>query len=74
MKPSSGKSICSVGKRLMLDYDTAALYELETKRLNEQVKRNIERFPDDFMFRLTAKEWQNMRSQFATASQEMIDL
>ncbi len=47
----------------------AGLYEVETKRLNEQVKRNIERFPDDFMFRLTIKEWQTMRPQFATASE-----
>jgi len=62
------------GQKVMLDYDIAALYEVETKRLNEQVKRNAERFPDDFMFRLTAKEWQNMRSQYATASPEIIDL
>jgi len=50
------------------------IYEVETKRLNEQVKRNAERFPDDFIFRLTAKEWQNMRSQYATASPEITDL
>lgn len=62
------------GQKIMLDYDIAAIYDVETKRLNEQVKRNIERFPDDFMFRLTAKEWQNMRSQFATASSEVVDL
>ena len=62
------------GQKVMLDYDIAALYDVETKRLNEQVKRNAERFPDDFMFRLTAKEWQNMRSQYATASPEIIDL
>ena len=61
------------GQKVLLDYDIAALYEVETKRLNEQVKRNTERFPDDFMFRLTAKEWQNMRSQIATASPEVID-
>lgn len=57
------------GHKVMLDFDLSALYEVETKRLNEQVKRNIERFPDDFMFRLTTKEWQTMRSQFATASE-----
>ena len=62
------------GQKVMLDYDIAALYEVETKRLNEQVKRNAERFPNDFMFRLTAKEWQNMRSQYATASPEITDL
>ena len=62
------------GKKVMLDFDLAVLYDVETKRLNEQVKRNIERFPEDFMFRLTAKEWSSMRSQFATASHQSIDL
>lgn len=62
------------GQKVMLDFDIASLYEVETKRLNEQVKRNAGRFPDDFMFRLNAKEWQNMRSQFATASPGIIDL
>jgi len=57
------------GQKVMLDFDIAVLYEVETKRLNEQVKRNIDRFPDDFMFRLSSEEWQQMRSQFATASQ-----
>jgi hypothetical protein len=56
------------GQKVMLDYDLAELYEVETKRLNEAVKRNSERFPEKFMFRLTVKEWENMRSQFATAS------
>jgi hypothetical protein len=55
------------GQRVMLDFDLAALYQVETKRLNEQVKRNSERFPEEFMFRLTKKEWDTMRSQFATA-------
>jgi hypothetical protein len=54
----------------MLDYDLAQLYETETKRLNEAVKRNIGRFPSDFMFRLTVEEWEHMRSQIATASPE----
>jgi len=54
------------GKRVMLDSDLAYLYEVETKRLNEAVKRNLSRFPDDFMFQLTAEEWENQRSQFAT--------
>ena len=62
------------GKKVMLDFDLAVLYDVETKRLNEQVKRNIERFPEDFMFRLTSKEWSSMRSQFATASHQSIDL
>ena len=56
----------------MLDFDLAALYEVETKRLNQQVKRNIERFSEEFMFRLTVKEWQNMRSQIVTASSQDI--
>jgi len=58
------------GLRVMLDFDLAQLYETETKRLNEQVKRNIKRFPEDFMFRLTTTEWQSMRSQLVTASSE----
>lgn len=59
-------------QKVMLDFDLAALYEVKTRRLNEQVKRNIERFPEDFMFRLTSKEWKNMMSQFATSSQQDI--
>ena len=51
----------------MLDFDLAALYEVETKVLNQAVKRNIKRFPADFMFRLTTDEWNIMRSQFVTA-------
>jgi len=62
------------GQKVMLDFDLAVLYEVETKRLNEQVKRNIDRFPEDFMFRLSAKEWQTMRSQFATSSNQKIDI
>ncbi|MGH2566444.1 MAG: ORF6N domain-containing protein, partial [Ginsengibacter sp.] len=61
-------------QKVMLDFNLAALYEVETKRLNEQVKRNLERFPEDFMFRLTKKEWPTMRSQFATSSEQTIDL
>ncbi|HEY8689278.1 MAG TPA: ORF6N domain-containing protein [Chitinophagaceae bacterium] len=57
-------------QKVMLDFDLAILYEVETRRLNEQVKRNIDRFPIDFMFRLTSKEWKNMMSQFATSSSE----
>ncbi|MBK8369406.1 MAG: ORF6N domain-containing protein [Bacteroidetes bacterium] len=56
------------GQKVMLDFDLAELYEVETKRLNEAVKRNTERFPERFMFRLTVIEWENMRSQIATAS------
>lgn len=56
------------GKKIMLDEDLAKLYCVETKRLNEQVKRNIERFPKDFMFQLTPKEFGNLKSQIATSS------
>lgn len=56
------------GKRVMLDFDLARLYQVETKALNQAVKRNIERFPLDFMFRLTADEVWDMRSQIVTAS------
>lgn len=54
-------------QKVMLDFDLANLYEVETKRINEQVKRNIERFPSDFMFRLTTKEWNFIRSQNVTS-------
>ena len=50
----------------MLDFDLAALYEVATKVLNQAIKRNIKRFPKDFMFRLTAEEWQEMWSQIVT--------
>ncbi len=56
------------GQSVMLDFDLAALYEVETKRLKEAVRRNIERFPNDFMFELTRKETKNLRSQFASSS------
>ncbi|MBI5857116.1 MAG: ORF6N domain-containing protein [Sphingobacteriales bacterium] len=56
-------------QKVMLDYDVAFLYGVTTKRMNEQVKRNIEKFSQEFMFRLTKKEWFSMRSQIATASQ-----
>ena len=55
-------------KKVMLDSDLAELYQVETKRLNEQIKRNISRFPEDFMFQLTKEEWTNLKSQFATSS------
>lgn len=56
------------GQKIIFDFDLAKLYQVETKRLNEQVKRNKERFPADFMFRLNKKEWDYIRSQIATAS------
>jgi len=55
-------------KRVMLDSDLSGLYDVETKRINEQVRRNLKRFPDDFMFQLTTEEWENLRPQIATSS------
>ena len=55
-------------KKVMLDVDLARLYGVTTKRLIEQVRRNIKRFPDDFMYQLTRQEVANLRSQFATSS------
>ena len=56
------------GQRVMLDFDLAELYCVETRSLNQAVKRNSERFPDDFMFRLTAVEWGTISSQFVMTS------
>ncbi|KAA6307328.1 hypothetical protein EZS27_041004, partial [termite gut metagenome] len=55
------------GQKVMLDFDLAEMYQVETKRLKEQVRRNIERFPSDFMFQLTEEEFKSLRSQFATS-------
>jgi hypothetical protein len=54
--------------KVMLDSDLSELYGVETRRLNEQVKRNIDRFPEDFMFQLTDIEFENLKSQIATSS------
>ncbi len=56
------------GRRVMLDADLAALYGVSTKRLNEQVKRNRQRFPEDFIFQLTAQEAEALKSQIATSN------
>jgi phage regulator Rha-like protein len=58
------------GQKVMLDSDLAALYEVETSNLNKAVKRNIERFPDDFMFQLTKAEWENLTFQNGISSQQ----
>lgn len=55
-------------EKVMLDSDLAELYGVETKRLNEQVKRNMNRFPEDFMFQLSKVEFENLKSQIATSS------
>jgi hypothetical protein len=56
------------GRKVMLDFELAYMYGVETKRLNEQVRRNIDRFPEDFMFQLTEEEYENLMSHFATSS------
>ena len=58
------------GQKVMIDRDLAELYGVETKYLKRQVKRNILRFPDDFMFELTKKEFQKWRSQFVTSKED----
>jgi len=62
------------GQQVMVDRDLAELYEVPTKRLNEQVRRNIERFPEDFMFQLTKREFDILRSQFATANPNLVKI
>jgi hypothetical protein len=62
------------GHKVMLDFDLAELYEVPTKALNQAVKRNSQRFPSDFMFRLTVDEWDLVRSQFETASGNRIGM
>ena len=58
-------------QKVMLDRDLAELYGVEVKRLNESIKRNSERFPSDFMFQLTQEEWDILRSQIATANENI---
>lgn len=66
--PSADSLILRIrGHAVILDADLATLYGTTTKRLNEQVKRNSERFPDEFVFQVTEKEWHSLRSQFATS-------
>lgn len=60
-------------QRVIMDADLADLYGVETKRLNEQVKRNADRFPVDFVFQLTSEEWENLKSQIATSSVEVVE-
>lgn len=55
-------------QKVMLDRDLAALHNVENRRLNERVKRNLNRFPEDFMFQLTMSEFENLKSQIATSS------
>ena len=69
------RKIYSIRKnKVMLDSDLAELYGIPTKRINEQVKRNIERFPDDFMFQLTQEEYFHLRSQIATSNEKQVEV
>ena len=56
------------GKQVMLASDVAKLYQVETKVLNQVVKRNLSRFPEDFCFQITQEEWNNLRSHFVTSN------
>ena len=56
------------GQKVMLDKDLAGLYQVEVRTLNQAVKRNIKRFPADFMFQLTSAEWEILKSQFVTSN------
>ncbi|MEO6456423.1 MAG: ORF6N domain-containing protein [Ginsengibacter sp.] len=61
-------------QKVMLDFDLAELYDVETKVLNQSVKRNFDRFPKDFMFRLTEKEWGNIKSQIVMAYNQVNEI
>ena len=60
------------GEKVLLDADLADLYGVATKVLNQAVKRNLDRFPEDFMFQLTPEEWSNMKSQIVTSSRRKL--
>jgi len=62
------------GQKVMLDIDLAKLYKVTTKQLNQQVKRNKKRFPEDFMFKLTKQENNSLRSQFVTLTEKKYDV
>ena len=69
-----GKILLIRGKKVMLDRDLATLYGVQTKVLKQAVRRNTKRFPDDFMFELTTKEFENWRSQFVTSKSDKMGL
>jgi hypothetical protein len=62
------------GMKVMLDRDLAELYDVETKALKQAVRRNIDRFPEEFMFELSKEEFKNLRSQFVTSNQDIMGL
>jgi hypothetical protein len=71
LKPIEPLILTLRGQRVILDADLAEIYGVPTKRLNEQVKRNVDRFPADFMLQLTVDEWSSLRSQFATLNEDV---
>ena len=73
-KTIQSKILALRGQEVMLDRDLAMMYGAPTSRLNEQVKRNRERFPKDFMFQLTEKEFRNWKSQFAISKSDKMGL
>jgi hypothetical protein len=70
----SGRIFTLRGKEIMLDRDLAALYKVETKVLNQAVKRNIKRFPSDFMFQVSEEEFEKLRSQTVTSNEDRMGL
>lgn len=73
LKPIEPLILTLRGQRVILDADLAELYGVQTKALNQAVKRKPERFPKDFMFQLTLKEWNSLRSQSVTSNMEVVD-
>lgn len=69
-EPLAEKIYIIRGQKVMLDFELAEIYGYETKRFNEQVKNNIEKFDDDFRFQLTKEEWENLRSKISTSKSE----
>ena len=71
LKPIEPLILTLRGQRVILDADLAEIYGVPIKRLNEQVKRNADRFPEDFLFQLTVDEWSSLRSQIATLNEDL---
>ncbi|MGD0059110.1 MAG: ORF6N domain-containing protein [Verrucomicrobiia bacterium] len=71
-KPIESLILTIRGQKVILDADLAELYDVTTRRLNEQVKRNADRFPEDFLFQLTPKEWEILKSDIGTSSAQVL--
>ena len=72
LKPIASTIFYFRKEQVILDEDIAALYQVKTKVLNQAVNRNINRFPEDFMFQLTREEWENLKSQNVTSSLQIL--